>query len=281
MRAVDPQLQLIAWGDDDWAGRMIDEAGELIQMVAFHQMFNPDRHAEPVLAGQEYRRDPAATWQVLMEAWELNDRKIRKVRESLGSRQTPLAMTECHFAIPGRNRCDVLSTWAAGVSYARILNNHQRHGDVLKIATAADFCGTRWQVNAVMIPVPAFEGSAYLMPVARVMQLYRQHIGERAVTVVRTPPGLDVTASRTGDTLFLHVVNSERLHAAEVRLEVRGARFKQATAYQIADDPMTEVSQLNAARVMQAEKKELPTPGAWKVPAASVMAIELIVDATA
>ena len=89
-------------------------------------------------------------------------------------------MTECHFAIPGRDRCDVLSTWAAGVAYARILNNHQRHGDVLKIATAADFCGTRWQVNAVMIPVPQ-GGKAYLMPVARVMQLYRHHIGSHAV----------------------------------------------------------------------------------------------------
>ena len=76
---------------------------------------------------------------------EDNDAKIREARDSLDGRKMPLAMTECHFAIPGRNRCDVLSTWAAGVSYGRILNNHQRHGDVLKIATAADFCGTRWQ----------------------------------------------------------------------------------------------------------------------------------------
>ena len=94
-------------------------------------------------------------------------------------------MTECHFAIPGRDRCDVLATWAAGVSYARILNNHQRHGDVLKIATAADFCGTRWQNNAVMIPVPKGNNRAYLQPVARVMTLYRHHIGSHAVGVSR------------------------------------------------------------------------------------------------
>ena len=107
----------------------------------------------------------------------------RASRESLGGRQIPLALTECHFAIPGRDRGDVLSTWAAGVSYARILNNHQRHGDVLKIATAADFCGTRWQNNAVMIPVPKGNNRAYLQPVARVMQLYRHHIGSHAVKV--------------------------------------------------------------------------------------------------
>ena len=104
----------------------------------------------------------------------------------------------------------MLSTWAAGVSYARILNNHQRHGDVLKIATAADFCGTRWQNNAVMIPVPKGSGRAYLQPVARVMQLYRHHSGTHAIKVSGTPEGLDVVASRRGNTVFLHVANTQR-----------------------------------------------------------------------
>ena len=105
------------------------------------------------------------------------------MRDSLGARKIPLALTECHFVIPGRDRGDVLASWAAGVSYARILNNHQRHGDVLKIATAADFCGTRWQNNAVIIPTPKGNNRAYLQPVARVMQLYRHHIGSHAITV--------------------------------------------------------------------------------------------------
>ncbi len=107
----------------------------------------------------------------------------------------PLAMTECHFALPGRNRCEVLSTWAAGVANARLLNVHERHGDVLKIATLADFCGTRWQVNAIMIPTPG--GKSYMMPVALVMALYRHHTGEQAVRVTKAPEALDVTASRT------------------------------------------------------------------------------------
>ena len=78
--------------------------------------------------------------------------EIKTVRDSLGAHKIPLAMTECHFVIPGRDRGDVVASWAAGVSYARILNNHERHGDVLKIANLADYCGTRWQTNAVMIP---------------------------------------------------------------------------------------------------------------------------------
>ena len=134
-----------------------------------------------MLRGELYRRDPDAAWDQLMKAWQLTDAKIRSVRDSLGARKIPLAMTECHFVIPGRDRGDVLASWAAGVSYARILNNHQRHGDVLKIATAADFCGTRWQNNAVIIPTPKGNNRAYLQPVARVMQLYRHHIGSHAI----------------------------------------------------------------------------------------------------
>ncbi|MAT68904.1 MAG: alpha-L-arabinofuranosidase [Planctomycetaceae bacterium] len=272
MRAVDPEIRIIAWGDSGWGPAMHDRAGELVDMLAFHHMFNPDRPDEPVLAGERYRRDPAATWDCLMDAWQHNDRKIREVRASLDGRAAPLAMTECHFAIPGRDRCDVLSTWAAGVSYGRILNNHQRHGDVLKIATAADFCGTRWQVNAVMIPVP--QGRAYLMPVARVMQLYRAHLGERAVDVAAAGD-LDVVGSRTGDTVFLHVVNTSRTAAVPAELELSTGKVKCARRFSIVEQPEVEVSQLNDNAVMQVAEVELPADKAWEFPAASVSAVEV------
>jgi alpha-N-arabinofuranosidase len=273
MRAVDPDIQLIAWGDSGWAKKMHDDAGEHIDMLAFHHMFNPDSRHSPVLQGELYLRDPDATWNQLMDGWKIHDAKIREVRDSLGGRQIPLAMTECHFVIPGRDRCDVMSTWATGVAYGRILNNHQRHGDVLKIATAADFCGTRWQVNAVMIPVPF--GKAYLMPVARVMKLYRHHIGTHAVEVGACPDGLDVVASRTGNQLFLHVVNTDRTHSAMIELHLSDAAIGTASAYQIADDPMTEVSELNSSEVMQIKHEALPLDGRWTFPAASVTAVEI------
>jgi alpha-L-arabinofuranosidase len=276
MRAVDPTIKLIGWGDSGWAADMYDRAGEHLDMLAFHHMFDPDNRDEPVLRGELYRRDPEATWQVLMDAWKHNDRKIRDARNTLDGRKIPLAMTECHFAIPGRNRCDVLSTWAAGVSYGRILNNHQRHGDVLKIATAADFCGTRWQVNAVMIPVP--HGKSYLMPVARVMKLYRHHIGREAIDVKQVPSDLDVVASRTDNRLFLHVVNTRRDRVANAKLNLGDARIRKATAYQIADEPMIEVSDLNSGDVMQIKERELQADGAWEFPAASVSAIDVDVD---
>jgi alpha-L-arabinofuranosidase len=273
MRAVDPAIRLIAWGDSGWAASMYDAAGEHIDMLAFHHMFNPDSRERPVLQGELYRRDPAATWHQLMEAWKLHDRKIGDVRESLDGRKIPLAMTECHFAIPGRNRCDVMSTWAAGVAYGRVLNTQQRHGDVLEIATAADFCGTRWQVNAVMIPVP--RGRAYLMPVARVMQLYRHHVGTHAVEVSACPEELDVVASRSDDRLFLHVINTSSTRSATVQLRLSSATIARATGHEIADDPMIEVSELNSSDVMQVRQKGLRSDGNWTFPASSVSAVEV------
>src|ERR671937_2259058 len=172
-----------------------------------------------------------------MAAWQVTDTKIRTVRESLGARRIPLAMTECHFVIPGRDRGDVVASWAAGVSYARILNAHQRHGDVLRIATAADFCGTRWQNNAVIIPTPKGNNRAYLQPVARVMQLYRHHIGSHAIKVAGAPDGLDVVASRRGDVIYLHVANTNRMRSVTASIQIGGRSPRSGRVFEIAADP--------------------------------------------
>ncbi len=275
MRAADPTIQLIAWGDSGWAARMAEVAGEHVQYLAFHHMFDPDSPQKPVLRGERYRSDPDAAWDQMLAALHLADTKIRSIRDNLGARNIPLAMTECHFVIPGRDRGDVLASWAAGVSYARILNNHQRHGDVLKIATAADFCGTRWQNNAVIIPTPKGSNRAYLQPVARVMQLYRHHVGSHAMRVDGQPDGLDVVASRRGDTVYLHVVNTRRTRSVSTTIRIAGQVIRRGRVFEIMADPTEEVSYLNDAEVMRPRQTSFPTNGLWDFPAASVSALEI------
>jgi hypothetical protein len=275
MRAADPAIQLIAWGDSGWAARMAEIAGEHVHYLAFHHMFDPDSPPRPVLRGESYRRDPDAAWEQLMAAWQTTDARIRTIRDNLGARKIPLALTECHFVIPGRDRGDVLASWAAGVSYARILNNHQRHGDVLKIATAADFCGTRWQNNAVIIPTPKGSNRAYLQPVARVMQLYRHHAGSHAVRVGGVPDGLDAVASRRGDTVYLHVANIQRTRSVTATIQIDGQVIRRGRVFEIAEEPATEVSYLNDADVMRTREQPFPASGAWEFPAASVSALEI------
>ena len=88
MRAADPAIQLIAWGDSGWAARMAEVAGEHVQYLAFHHMFDPDDPTQPVLRGELYRRDPDATWEQLMKAWEIDRREdSRRCASSLGRAQ--------------------------------------------------------------------------------------------------------------------------------------------------------------------------------------------------
>ena len=112
------------------------------------------------------------------------------------------------------------------------------------------------------------------MPVAQVMRLYRHHSGEQAVDVGETPAGLDVTASRTGDRLFLHVVNTRRTASVRAQLVVDGREVQSGLGYEIATDPTFEVME-TCATVLDPVKKEIPASGEWIFPPASVSALEL------
>jgi alpha-L-arabinofuranosidase len=271
MRGVDPSIALIGWGDNQWAPRMLEVAGSELDYVAFHQMFRLDDPERP-FDWRTWRRDPGRAWELLMGAHERVDARIRLIRPEVEGSGVPLALTESHLSLPGRNRNEVLTTWAAGVAAARVLNVHARHGDLLHIATFADFCGTRWTVNAVMIPMPPGSGRSYLMPVAQVMALYRQHEGAQALRVTRSPHGLDVTASRTGDRLYLHIANPSSNTPALVEPLVAGHRLGLARAWELAADPTDEVQMEEPGRWGPVERAL--EPGAWRVPPAGVVAIE-------
>jgi alpha-L-arabinofuranosidase len=276
MREVDPSIQLIAWGDSGWAKPMIERAGEHFDYIAFHHMFDPgSRNPDSVLKDNEYRKDPAATWEILMDGYKMHEKKILEVRQQAEPLKKQMALTECHYALPGRNRCEVLSSWAAGVSYARMMNLHERHGDLLKIATLADFCGTRWQVNAVMIPVP--DGKSFLMPVAKIMSLYRKHSGKQFVKSNSTDSDLDVTASRTGNTFYLHVVNTNRLKAVEINLNIKGLQPKSCKVFELSTDPQFEIlSTQNDPLITREKRVQVNTPLVF--PPASVSAVEVVME---
>ena len=276
MRAVDPTMRLIGWGDDGWAPRMMEVAGEHLDTIAFHHMFHPSPN-DPILDGTNYRQDAARTWEVLMDAVFIHEQKLLKVRGEVEGTGKKLALTECHFAINGRDRGDVMASWAVGVAYARMMLLHERHGDLLEIATLSDFCGTRWQVNSVIIPTPS--GRSYLLPVAHVMRLFRRHSGKHLVEVLGVPDGLDVTASRTGNRMFLHVVNTLRDRPVAASFEIEGFSVSGERVWELAADPQTEIVQScpDAVRLVE---KPLDGKTQWTFPAASVSAVELEVEAT-
>jgi hypothetical protein len=275
---LNPEITLIGWGEGEWAPRMLEVAGEELDMLAFHSMFSAgSREKGSPLRGTAYRIDPARTWEHLMDAYREPEAKLLRMRRQVAGSGMPLAITECHFTLSGRNRNEVLSSWAAGVANARVMNVYERNGDVLKVATLADFCGTRWMVNALMIPVPS--GRAFMMPVARVMSLYRHHVGQQAVEVYGVPGGLDVTASRTKDTVYLHVVNTLRTRSVSTQLGVTGRTVQSGTVFEIAAHPEVEIWADNAELLLPV-RKDLPEGAQWTFPAASVSAVELALRPT-
>ncbi len=274
MKKADPSIKLIAWGDDGWAARMCEEAGEDIEYLAFHHHFDSGLKDSP-LYGTEYRKDPALTWEHLMHAYRSLESKLDSMREQVKPFGKKIVMTEGHFALPGRNRCEVLSSWAAGVSYARCMNTQARNGDILDIATMSDFFGNRWQVNSIMIPTPVRNYKPYLQPVAWVAALFRHHSGEDGIRVIG-PSELDITASRTGNKLFLHLVNTSMTESHEIDFEIEGMTIEGGTAYEIASDPMLEITEL-IPDVFKPVEKAIEGKS-WQIPPASVTAIELNVS---
>ncbi len=274
MRKADPDIEIIGWGEGDWAAKICEVAGEELQYIAFHNGFGPGGEDSP-LRGIEYRKDPGRTWEYLFRAPKIQEGKIQDMRERVKKYGIPLALTECHFFLPGRNRNEVLSTWAAGVAYAATLNVHERNGDVLKVATLADFCGTRWQNNAVMIPVPG--GRPFLMPVAMAMSLYRKHTGEKAVKVTGFPEGLDAVASRTADKLFLHVVNTNRTRSVKAKFKVEGMKIQSGRVFWFAPDPEFEIFEYRR-ECTHPQEADLQSGKDWVFPGASVSAVELDVQ---
>jgi len=277
MRKADPTIKLIGWGDSGWAPRMLEVAGEHLDYIAFHGGYRSTLSKRPPFGDDEFRDDPAATWRHLMTGAAWASRKLKEVRRQTDSSGVPLALTESHYSFPGPHRGRLLSTWAVGVAYARIFNLYQRNGDALKIATLADFAGTRWSNNAVMLPVPGERG-AYMQPVARVMQLFRHHTGRKAARVRKMPKDLDVTASRTGGRVWLHVANTNRTRAVKAHLAVAGMKIASGKVWQIAEEPLLEIWRVNAERLAPVQGR-LPKSLRWEFPAASVSALELKVEA--
>lgn len=275
MKKADPSIKLLAWGDSGWAKRMCEVAGDHIDYIAFHYHFSDSGLPNCPFRDDEYRKDPDETWRHLMHTYKSLEDYIDGMRKQVLPYGKRLAMTEGHYTIEGKDRCDLLSTWGAGVSYARCANVLERASDVLDIATLADFFGNRWQVNALMLCTPDHWGPAYLQPVGEVMRLFRHHIGTYALDVDKEIDRVDLTASLSSDekTLYVHAVNTDRLHEKELRIRFGDKKPKKIKAFTIAEDAMTEISYRNTD-VFQ--PKESETNGdVFTLPAAGVSALEI------
>ena len=285
MRNADPNIQLIVWGDGennawqkryldgqtcDWTADICEAVGDSAEMVAFHNHFGGGENYK-ALHGMNYRIDADATWEKMLESTRDFEDRILYMEKSVAPYGRKLAVTEGHYAIGGRHRGDFLSSWYAGVAYARCANMLQRHGQTIEIATLADFMGNRWQNNAIMLPTPIRNSRPYFLPVGTIIKLFSQHIGTEAVAV-QAPDGVDAAASVHGDTLWLHLVNLSRTTSRTMAFSIPGFQTTPNRILEIAANPQDEVYD-QVADIF--EPKEVAVDGnRYVLPAAGVAVIE-------
>jgi hypothetical protein len=281
MRQRDPSIQLLGWGDwgrgpqgrELWAPEMARRAGDQLDYIAFHMMGQGPSRPDSVLRSYQYRKAPEQGWEELMEIGPRIEARLKEVEDAVLAINPKLkiAITEGHL---GLFRSSLLThEWLTGVYQARVFNTYQRHGGMVKIATNADFEGTRWASNAVMISGRA----AYLMPVAAVMRLFKRVNGKQGVSVTNQPAGLDIAASRTGTKIYLHVANTNFRLPVEASFAVRGMNILRGSVHEIAPDDPLEAVYEGAPDVLKPKVTTLPAgAGArWSFPARSVSAVEL------
>ncbi|MBI5388733.1 MAG: alpha-L-arabinofuranosidase [Verrucomicrobia bacterium] len=278
MRERDKSIQLIGWGDNGWAGDLVDRAGDHLDYVAVHMMGQTPLRNDTVLRGCRYQAEPERAWAELMEMVGARvEKKLLALEEALAARKSKVAVaiTEGHLSLAPHNANPILAEWLTGVYHARVLNLYQRHGARVKIATAADFNGTRWTTNAVIHQTPS--GVSYLMPVGAVARLFKRHNGTQGVAVKSAPSNLDIAASRAGDKFLLHVANTNFSGSTEVALSVEGLAVTGGRVLEVApEDPRQEISPLNP-EVFRPREHPLPRAAVlkWSFLPRSVSVVEL------
>ncbi len=180
MKERDKTIRLIGWGDRGhgeglWAKDLIERAGEYLDFVAIHMMGQSPKRPDTVLKGLQFQQEPERAWEELLELSNAVETRVSELESAMGAHdpRIGIAITEGHLSLGPRNTHPILFEWLSSVYHARSLNIYQRHGAQIKIATAADFEGTRWTNNAVMIAVPG--GKSFMMPVASIARLFKRY----------------------------------------------------------------------------------------------------------
>lgn len=276
MHAADDKVKLICWGDGGWETQMCKNIPDYVPYVSFHYHIGYNGDEKQTLNGMNYKKDKSETWDMMMHSYEKLDKRLCEMREKVAPYGKRLAMTEGHYVLKGRNRNELLSSWAAGVAYARCLNTFERYSDILDIATMADFAGNRWQVNAMMMPTPVTPNSkAYLQPVGTVMKLYSKHIGRYAIDCP-TLNGIDAVASisEDGKKVYVHLVNTSKDFGKQVDLDIEGENIKCVTAYEIApEDVFSEIYEEYPD--MYDETKKVVNKNSYYLPSGAVSVLEI------
>jgi len=248
MRAVDPSISVGAIGglnygrfrfidDSRWTEKLLRAAAPQIDFLAIHNAY------APVMIGASDKTDVRAAYRAMLAAPRLIEANLRDVSALLAKHEAPgrrigIAITEWgpfFHILPTSPWVDHVKTMGSALFTASTLNVFLREPrvDIANFFKLADqgFMGWLGRRAGAWVPTPS----------AQVFTLYSRLSGQTLLTTrtegpafssqalgvvdaVRDAPEVDAVGARAGADVTLLLVNRSETDAADVTVELRGAR---------------------------------------------------------
>jgi alpha-L-arabinofuranosidase len=219
MRAVDPQITIIACGAEDmhWNRELLRIAGPSIDLIAIHHYYGDAEAqgdmrkilARPEFYGQFYAQ--------LRQA----------IRELSPNHPIKVTVNEWNVARPLSREESMLSGVYAGL----MMNQFERNGDLIHSSAVSDLVNG-WMGGIIQ---SAADGRIYVTPAYLVNRLYNGHLGaERLAATVSLSPSaagasssdIDAVVSRSanGKEIIFKIVNRS-MTSTELHISVAGTNL--------------------------------------------------------
>jgi alpha-N-arabinofuranosidase len=239
MRAADPQIRLIAVGDNDmaWNRTVLGRAADRIDYLAVHHYYGLTE-----MAG-----DPLNLMARPLHYERFYAELALLLRQASPRRPIKLAINEWNTSLPVPRQHSMESALYA----ARLMNVFERASDVVELTSVSDLVNG-WSGGVIQ----ASRHGVFVTPTYLAIQLYNDHQGtERLASRVVSPtfdtsregrgvPWLDVVASRSADgrSVYLKAVNTNPGAALTTTFTVRGAAVERTATLDTLSAPSLETA---------------------------------------
>ena len=225
MRAVDPNIQLIAVGEgvypgsDAWNSAVLRIAGPDIQYLAMHDYTARTENA--------HAADPRSAMMARPREFEDNYRHMSDlIAQFAPGRRIKLIVNEWNLFYDAQT----IQSMEGAVYASRMMNGFERSGAIVEANCISDLLNG-W-VGGIL---QATRDRIYSTPEFYAVQMYSSHLGkERLYADVSSPSlhgdvaAVDAVASRSADgsTIFVKLSNADPRHATPVRIDVVHAHLE-------------------------------------------------------
>jgi alpha-N-arabinofuranosidase len=308
MKAVDPKIEIIVDGDDGSMRGVVplarEQLGGRIDYFATH-FYRPWRMAEVFRGEQEVAVEKLSAddiWYAWTAITEF-DQQGQSVYQSAGLEAARragyrVAITEWNWNGQWRAKATPLnSRWAKGVGAAGFVHAMMRAGDVIDIGCQSMLIGMGWGISAVFTDPTGVKDAVYL-PTGQLTAFYSKHHGDRLVRVEtsgvptyeqpyrmggiaprKKVAAIDVVATASETTVFVHAINRSFSKAMEVAIDLSGFQAGNGAVHHMVQGRLNDAPKEGQPEQIGYESSRTITPSAGPLevtlPERSVSCIEI------